>query len=218
MQLLIAQKTYAQGHGFRGSMNWNVLPKIVEALDDAFTLSFGNLEATGKRLMLGIDVSSSMSWSHCAGSEMLTCAEGAAAMAMITARTEDKYDIHGFTSQFVDLKISPRDTLKTVFGKVQKANFGSTQCALPVEYALKHKIPVDTFCIYTDNESNRGRHPHQALEEYRQKMGIPAKMIGISMAATRTSLCDPKDAGMLDIVGFDTATPNIISQFSMNAF
>ena len=54
MQLLIAQKTYAQGHGFRGSMNWNVLPKIVEALDDAFTLSFGNLEATGKRFMLGM--------------------------------------------------------------------------------------------------------------------------------------------------------------------
>ena len=218
MQLLIAQKVYASGHGVRGGMSWNVLPKITEALDDAFVMAFKNIEPTGKRFMLGIDVSGSMSWHKCAGSDQLTCAEGAAAMAMVTARTEENYDIHGFSSRFVDLGISPRDSLKTVFGKVQKSNFGSTNCAMPIEYALKHKIPVDVFCIYTDNESNSGRHPKAALDEYRQKTGIPAKLVGISMCATRSSLVAPEDAGMLDIVGFDTATPNIISQFAMGAF
>ncbi len=33
------------------------------------------------------------------------------------------------------------------------------------------------------------------------------------MTATECSIADPEDAGMLDVVGFDTAAPNVIHDF-----
>jgi 60 kDa SS-A/Ro ribonucleoprotein len=40
----------------------------------------------------------------------------------------------------------------------------------------------------------------------------------VGMTATQFSIADPKDAGMLDVVGFDGATPNIISSFAKGEF
>jgi 60 kDa SS-A/Ro ribonucleoprotein len=34
------------------------------------------------------------------------------------------------------------------------------------------------------------------------------------MLANPFSIADPNDAGMLDVVGFDTATPQIIAEFA----
>jgi 60 kDa SS-A/Ro ribonucleoprotein len=45
-------------------------------------------------------------------------------------------------------------------------------------------------------------------------MGIPAKLIVVGMASNGFSIADPNDAGMLDVVGFDTATPQVISGFA----
>jgi 60 kDa SS-A/Ro ribonucleoprotein len=39
-------------------------------------------------------------------------------------------------------------------------------------------------------------------------------MVVVAMTATSYSIADPRDAGMLDVVGFDTAAPNLISAFA----
>jgi 60 kDa SS-A/Ro ribonucleoprotein len=49
--------------------------------------------------------------------------------------------------------------------------------------------------------------PAQALAEYRLKMGIPAKLVVVGMCANRFTISDPRDLGMLDVVGFDTSVP-----------
>ena len=54
-------------------------------------------------------------------------------------------------------------------------------------------------------------HVHVALEEYRQKMGIDAKLIGVAMVANRWSIADPNDPRQLDVVGFDTSVPAVMS-------
>ena len=46
--------------------------KIVDALDKAFYLSFGSVEATGKRVLLALDVSGSMSGGEIAGMTGIT--------------------------------------------------------------------------------------------------------------------------------------------------
>ena len=75
-------------------------------------------------------------------------------------------------------------------------------------------MPVDVFVIYTDNETwCGGTHPTVALQNYRNKMGIDAKMIVVGLTATQFSVADPTDAGMLDVVGFDSAVPQVIAQF-----
>jgi 60 kDa SS-A/Ro ribonucleoprotein len=127
---------------------------------------------------------------------------------------EENYHIMGFANTFRDLGISPKMRLTEATERCHDNNFGSTNCGLAMEWAMRNKIEVDTFCIYTDNEVNQGGHPHQVLEQYRQKMGRPAKMVVIGTTATDVSIADPDDAGMMDVAGFDTSVPSVISDFS----
>jgi 60 kDa SS-A/Ro ribonucleoprotein len=81
--------------------------------------------------------------------------------------------------------------------------------------AEKTGLEIDTFVVYTDNETWAGSiHPHQALASYRRATGIPARLVVVGMAATEFSIADPSDAGMLDIAGFDGAVPSMIGDFS----
>ncbi len=227
--LLVAQKTYAQGRGMKGSGSWSPVPQVVDALDRAFYLAFESAPATGQRIMLALDVSGSMS-APILGMEFLSCREASAAMALVTAATEPRHMITAFTagsyksmyanlgSGLSPLAISPRVRLDAVVRAISGLNFGGTDCALPMIEALKHRWPIDLFVIYTDSETWAGSiHPSQALREYRERMGIPAKLIVVGMTSNGFTIADPADGGMLDVVGFDTAAPQVIADFGAAA-
>ncbi len=237
LNVLVALKTYQSGHGARGKLSWSPSRAIVDALDAAFYDSFGSVEPSGKRTMLALDVSGSMSFMGIAGMPGITPRMGSAAMAMVTARVEDNWHCLGFCSSnkpsnqmwgwsnyhqndgLTPLNISPRQRLDDVVKAISHLPFGGTDCALPMLYALKNKMKVDTFIIYTDSETWAGNvHPFQALRDYRNKMGIPARLIVVGMVSNGFTIADPNDPGMLDVVGFDTASPNIISSFSRGEF
>ena len=217
ISVLAAMTTYGQGHGSRGSLTWNPVPQVMDALDKAFYLSFGNIVPTKKRWTLALDVSGSMRGGEIAGIPGLTPRIGSAAMAMITARTESRHAILGFSHELVPIAISPRQRLDDIVHTIQAIPMGGTDCALPMLWALEEKIESDVFVIYTDSETWHGDiHPAQALNEYRRKMGIPAKLIVVGMVGNEFSIADPNDSGMMDVVGFDTATPEVMSQFVRN--
>ena len=93
--------------------------------------------------------------------------------------------------------------------------FGGTDCALPMLYAIEREREVDTFVIYTDAETWAGDvHPAQALRTYRERSGIDARLIVVGMLSNGFTIADPGDPGMLDVVGFDTATPVLIADFA----
>jgi 60 kDa SS-A/Ro ribonucleoprotein len=54
------------------------------------------------------------------------------------------------------------------------------------------------------------------LKKFRQTVNPKAKLVVIGMTATDCSIADPNDSGMLDIVGFDTNIPALISDFAMD--
>jgi 60 kDa SS-A/Ro ribonucleoprotein len=92
---------------------------------------------------------------------------------------------------------------------------GGTDCALPMIWAAKENVPVDVFAIYTDSETWAGDiHPFQALNQYRQKTGIPSKLAVIGMTSNGFTIADPSDAGMLHVVGFDTTVPEVLRWFA----
>jgi 60 kDa SS-A/Ro ribonucleoprotein len=214
LALLLAQATYASGAGFRGSGKWTPVPQVIDALNDAFYLSFGNVESTGKRTLIALDVSSSMGWSHVAGTP-LSCAQAAAAMCLVTASVEPNYGIVAFSDGLTILPISPGQRLDDVMRMTQGVSFGGTDCAIPMIAAQQQGWEVDTFIVYTDNETWAGRiHPSQALAEYRRAMGNNSALVVVGMASNNFSIADPADSRMLDVVGFDTATPQVISEFS----
>lgn len=215
--ILTALKVYQQGRGVRGSGEWRPVSQVVDALDDAFYLAFQAVEPTGKRMLLALDVSGSMD-ALIAGSP-LSCRVAAAALALVTARTEPIYEIMAFSNRFMSLEISPRERLDDVVRKVTGLSFEETDCALPMLYAIEKGRQIDAFLVLTDNETWAGSiHPSQALRMYRQKTGIPAKLVVAGMTSTGFSIADPSDPGMLDVVGMDTAVPAMIGDFIKGGF
>jgi len=212
LSILTALKTYSSGQGWKGSGSWDVAPKIVDALDGAFYKSFDTVEPTGKKILLACDVSGSMS-SPIAGMN-ISAREATATLALVTASVEPNVIIKGFSHEFVDLNISPRQRLDDVVEYMRRMPFGRTDCSLPIVWALKENINVDAFIILTDNETWCGNiHPVQALADYRNKINPNAKLIVVGMTSTGFSIADPSDANSLDIVGMDTAIPTLINNF-----
>ena len=228
--VLAALTTYRAGRGVRGQARWQPVASIVDALDAAFYASFGAVQSSGKRTLLALDVSGSMEGGEVGGVPNLSPRIASAAMALVTAATEPDHAFIAFTagsagraggkwgggpSGVTVLSISPRQRLDDVVQTVQRLPMGGTDCALPMRWAQQHGVDVDTFCIYTDNETWAGDvHPAQALRGYRDARGIPAKLVVVGMTSTGFSIADPNDAGMLDVVGFDTATPPVIADFA----
>ncbi len=232
ISVLIAMRTYAAGRGLRAGggapgATWEPVAAVVDALDAAFYAAYGAVEPTGRRTLLALDVSGSMGSS--VSGLPLTAREASTALALVTAAVEPvgATQIVGFTGagatyRMVDgagvlsgLAISPRQRLDDALRVTAGLPFGPTDCALPMQWALREGRAVDTFVVYTDNETWHGsEHPHQALRRYREATGIPARLVVVGMTATRFTIADPSDAGMLDVAGFDVSVPQVVADFS----
>ncbi len=232
VKVLAALMTYKNGRGVLGKGTWAPVQSVVDALDSAFYESFNAIIPTGKKFLLGLDISGSMGGGTVAGVPGLTPLIASGAMAMAIAKSEKNYECIGFTSGknswvsktnngnhwgqngITQLNISPKMRLDTVVSNMQKLTMGGTDCALPMLYASAMNRDVDCFIVITDNETWAGSvHPTQALNDYRKNKNPKAKSVVIGMTATSFSIADPNDAGMLDVVGFDTNVPSIISDF-----
>jgi 60 kDa SS-A/Ro ribonucleoprotein len=231
INVLIAMKTYASGYSVRGSSTWEPKRQIIDALDAAFYAAYGAVQPSGKRTLIALDVSGSMS-AQISGLP-LTAREAAAAIALVTLATEPSCDIVGFTSSaqpmaglgwgrgdlsrsgVSELTISPRQRLDDVVGYTSRLDFGGTDCALPMIWAGQKGRDYDTIIVITDNQTWAGSmHPHQALREYRAKVGHDVRQIIVGCTADDVSIADPDDPHTLDVAGFDSAVPNLIADFS----
>jgi 60 kDa SS-A/Ro ribonucleoprotein len=218
IKILAALTTYASGRSVRGSSTWTPVQAIVDALNDAFYLSFGAVEPTGKRILLAIDTSGSMHMSTVNGMPNMGLHKACGAMALVIANTEPNYQIIGVDTSIQILPISKRLRLDAVTDILRLYGGGGTDLSLPFHYALQKQLRVDAFVLLTDSESWAGRQPNQALEEYRRKVNQDAQIISVQMTATHVTNNDPNDRRALDCVGFDTSTPEIMNGFLQGKF
>lgn len=214
LNILLAMKTYSSGRGLKGSLTWTPVSSIVGGLDQAFYLAFGNVESTGQNIYVGLDVSGSMGGATINNTN-ITAREASVAMSMLHYKTEKFVETVGFSNGLTRLQFHENVSLNQAISAISQLPFSSTDCALPMIDALNRKLDVDCFIIYTDNETYFGKiHPYQALNDYRKRMNKPnAKLIVVGMTASGFTIADPSDKGMLDVVGFDTAAPEIMSMF-----
>lgn len=213
--------------------DWATSSVILDGLHGGFDLAFANTEPSNKRMMFSLDVSGSMS-SAAAGLDF-TCKQFGAAMLTSLVRLEPYYLANCFSSGNASRSFSytynPQGGLgplnlhpRMSFDAVMRAtnvpwDNQRTDCALPMLEATSKKLEVDTFIIFTDNETWHGNiHPYQALKNYRQKSGIDAKLIVAAVTSTGFSIADPSDGGMLDVVGGDANLPKLVTDFSAGRF
>lgn len=218
VQVLAAWLTYKTGVSVRGDGRWDVNREIVAALETGFYFSFGNVKPMDGNVHVGLDVSGSMANTTMCNIPGLTPRVASAALSMIQWRTEKNIQINTFSDNFkrLDLKKYNETTrFEQFLQSISNMPFQRTDCSLPMQVAAKHEWPVDTFIIYTDNETWSGNEkPMDALRRYRQQMGIAAKLVVVGMTATEFTIADPNDAGSLDVVGFDLSAPALISDFA----
>lgn len=218
MSILIAQRTYASGKGDRGRNTWTPIPDVIDALDEAFYLAFDNVKSTGKSHLLALDVSPSMAGGYYGGGGVagspLSPREASVAMALVTLHAEPLCEVVAFAGGLEALGLSRRQRLDDAVRSVSNLRWSKTDCALPMLYATTKERKIDAFVIYTDSETWSGHvHPKQALDRYRQVSGINARSVVCGMVSNGFSIADPQDPGMLDVVGFSTDTPSIMSEF-----
>ncbi len=229
-KVLLAVNQYQQGHGEKGKLRWTPEPEILAALDDAYVAAHKNIVPSGRRILLALDVSGSMEGSCLMGTSV-TARVGAAAVALMTAKTEPVTHVVAFSdgqrssarfgymndARNRNMHILPFKKTWGLGEAIQATSglgFYGTDCALPMLYALDRKLDVDAFVIITDNETWAGNtHPYVALNQYREKHVKDAKLVVVGMTSTRFSIADPTDPGMLDVVGFDANAPAFISDF-----
>ena len=219
IKVLVASKVYKNGCGDMGSLSWTPNIYITIALTELFKLSYGTITPTGQRIMLGIDVSGSMS-SAVLGSRVLTCRDASIAMAHLYLETETNVSAVAFSNTLTDLIAPSRNqlrrgmTLDQALAATSGMMFSATDCVLPIQHAIKNNLLIDTFIILTDNETYApNEHPQNALVRYRELTGIQAKLIVIGMTGNCFTIADPNDRNTLNLAGFDTSTPEIASMF-----
>lgn len=210
MSVLEALKVYERERGVRGSNTWIAVPSVVDALDGAFYASFKNVVPTNKRILLGVDVSGSMSM-NISGFPM-TCKQAAGAMALVTMATEPLAEVISFDTSVYTTTISARQRLDDVMRQLSRWGSG-TNLTLPIRYARTQGGCYDGIVIYTDNENGVRQGIYDELDTYRARFNREAKVVAVAMAANQYSLARPTDQYALDIVGFDASAPSIISNF-----
>lgn len=236
LSVLTAHRTYSSGQGDKGSLTWRPNAEVCKALETTFTLAFDTIRPAGKRFLLAIDISESMSAPISGGGgATLSCAEAAAVMAMVIAKTEPSCTVMAFGETFVPMPIRPDMSLEQVFGAAEKLRRtvqpAGTDCSVPLQWALREQLLAqqmpggegaatslgyDCFVVFTDNETWSGElQPVDALRRYRKSSGImDARLVTVGMASNGFSIADPEDTGMLDVVGFDTSAPDVIANFA----
>lgn len=215
ISVLLARLVYALGRNLRGERTWQPVQGVIYGLEAAFPISFGNVEPTGLRTLVAVDVSASMRGGVVAGVEGFNPQFAAAAMTTIAIGTEPLVETLLFDTSSHGLRLPDR-SLNTALHAIMQHAGGGTDVSLPFQYALHRKLPVDVFHVYTDSVTWAGyQHPQVALEQYRKQMGIDARVCYVQMVANPYTQGRADDPRILEVVGFDADAPTIMNAFAL---
>lgn len=215
MQFLIALKQYGRGKGLKGSLSWQPSRNVLDALDEAYESAFGNVEVTGKRILLAVDDSGSMQgvWSNKVLDGLMTAAEAASAMAYITLRVEPNTHLIGYSGNYREIPWSRRNRVDDIMRYI--GHGGITDTSAPMQYVVDKKLDVDAIVSYTDNNSWAGRRGHasEVLKRAEQKAGHAIRYVNVALEPNTHSDADPTNPNALELVGLDASTPKIVGEF-----
>jgi 60 kDa SS-A/Ro ribonucleoprotein len=147
------------------------------------------------------------------GSPLGTVYQVGCAMAVMLQRTEGR-NVHAIEvdTSVRRSRITARTNLRDIAS--WRTPGGGTDLSLPFSYAARHKLTVDGYAVFTDNETWAGRqHPFQALAAYRARYNRDARVVVASMTAAGHTIADPGDPGVLNVAGMDASLPRVVAGF-----
>ncbi|CAB1427658.1 unnamed protein product [Pleuronectes platessa] len=214
--VLLASENYKRGQGYQGKTKWTPDGSILKAMDAAFYTSFVNVEPVGKRFVVAVDVSTSLS-SIVPGTSIST-AVAAAAITMIFARTEVDTQVLAYSEgAVVPCTVSADMTLAQATVELVKIPGGSTDCTLPVTWATENGKSVDVFVILTNNPLwTFAASPVESLQKHREKSGTKSKLVMCGLTSIGHALSNTDDGGFLSVCGFDLGALSVIRNLAQD--
>ncbi|GAA3097212.1 TROVE domain-containing protein [Streptosporangium carneum] len=219
MDLFLALRVYNSGQSQPNPradrQTWQPVPAISDALEEAYELSFGHVRPSGRRLLVAVDSSGSMTYHRVAagGSPLGTAYELGCAMAVMLARIE-RGNVHVIdvdTSVHAS-KVTPRTNLREIAS--WRPSGGGTDLALPFDWARGERLEVDGIVVFTDSETWAGRsHAVQALDAYRRSVNPAVRVVVAAMTPVGRSIGDPGDPDVLNVAGLDASLPMVVNGF-----
>ncbi|MEV0998001.1 TROVE domain-containing protein [Nonomuraea sp. NPDC050202] len=216
LALRVYRSGVAQPNPRADRQTWHPVPAVLDALEETYELAFGTVEPSGRRLLVAVDSSGSMSWGggvRVGGSPIGSPYEVGNAMAVMLARIErGNAHVIEVDTRVHASKVTPRTNLREIAS--WKPSGGGTDLSLPFTWAREQRMEVDGIVVFTDNETWAGRsHPTQALNAYRRTVNPDARVVVAAMTAAGHSIGDPKDDGVLNVAGLDASLPLVVNGF-----
>jgi 60 kDa SS-A/Ro ribonucleoprotein len=218
MDAYLALKVYQSGqirHPGARQTGFAPVPAVVDALETAHDLAFGNVAPSGRRILVAVDSSGSMTARQVAanGTRLGSAYEVASTVAVMLARIEGA-NLHAIdvdTSVHAS-RVTPRTSLREIAG--WQPSGGGTDLSLPFTWALRQRLDVDGILVLTDSETWAGRqHPVEALTAYRRAVNPAARVVVVSLTPAGYSIADHADEGVLAVAGLDASLPKLVTGF-----
>jgi 60 kDa SS-A/Ro ribonucleoprotein len=216
LALRVYRSGVAQPNPRADRQTWHPVLAVLDALEETYELAFGTVEPSGRRLLVAVDSSGSMSWGggvRVGGSPIGSPYEVGNAMAVMLARIErGNAHVIEVDTRVHASKVTPRTNLREIAS--WKPSGGGTDLSLPFTWAREQRMEVDGIVVFTDNETWAGSsHPTQALNAYRRTVNPDARVVVAAMTAAGHSIGDPKDDGVLNVAGLDASLPLVVNGF-----
>lgn len=187
-------------------------------MEETYELAFGNVEPSGRRLLIAVDSSGSMSYHRVSlgGSPIGTPYELGCAMAVMLARIE-RGNVHVIEvdTEVHASQVTPRANLREIAS--WRPSGGGTDLSLPFTWARDQRFAADGIVVFTDNETWAGRrHASQALTAYRAAVSPHARVVVATLTPGGHTIGDPQDPRVLNIAGLDASLPMVVNGFVRN--
>lgn len=228
ISVLLASRGYAEGGIERRGRRWEPVPSLLEALEKGFQVALENVEPVGRPVLVAIDLSRSMQVARVGGSR-LSFLEAALAMALVTVSADPGSVVVGFTGAgsvvpgrvswqggvgLTLLEVFPGLRVSEALNRLPHLPLGRVDPAIPMNWALRHRLDVGGFLTLTDDLGPAGEtSPGRALAEYRAARVARARGVVIRMAGGGGEPPTGGDPGIMEVSGFDALVPRVVSRF-----
>ncbi|KYN05003.1 PREDICTED: 60 kDa SS-A/Ro ribonucleoprotein-like [Cyphomyrmex costatus] len=193
--------------------------KIMDALNEAFHLSFKNIQPTNLRYLVTISTNKSMEASTWQNGNM-TGLETAALMALILLRSEENVTIATYRNVGIHpVNVFKTDSFEDILKTLKMVSLGSTNSSKPIFWATARSKQFDVFINIMDQILQKHDESQERLKSYKEDLNLPdTKLITCALCSSSPYRREHYDRHVLTINGFDATVPNVIQAFVKGLF
>ncbi|RZC34440.1 TROVE domain containing protein [Asbolus verrucosus] len=197
---------------------------IVQNVNKCLKLSYNNVQPTGKRFMVTVDVTDKTDV-HCFHNKRISCLEATHAIIRYLSRVEKNVTVAVFKDNqinFVDLSKS-----HTAIEKLKEHKAAYIVPSAPIEWAKNKKKQIDVFinfmsCNWFSHVPQEVREKMEklpdVLSKYSKKMKAPeTKLVKIFFGGTSAAVSDGS-RNILTIAGLSVDVPRVLEAFCRGHF